>query len=53
MTREQAEKAGADGILLMPHYLTEAGQEGLAAHVERNVVIHNAQIPVIAGVGQL
>jgi 5-dehydro-4-deoxyglucarate dehydratase len=29
-----AEKAGAHGILLMPHYLTEAGQEGLAAHVE-------------------
>ena len=29
-----AEEAGADGILLLPHYLTEAGQEGLAAHVE-------------------
>ena len=29
-----AEKAGAHGILLLPHYLTEAGQEGLAAHVE-------------------
>lgn len=27
------EKAGADGILLLPHYLTEAPQEGLAAHV--------------------
>lgn len=31
---QAAEKAGAHGILLMPHYLTEAGQEGLAAHVE-------------------
>ena len=30
----EAEKAGAHGILLLPHYLTEAGQEGLAAHVE-------------------
>ena len=32
---QAAEKAGAQGILLMPHYLTEAGQEGLAAHVEQ------------------
>lgn len=31
---QAAEKAGAHGILLMPHYLTEASQEGLAAHVE-------------------
>ncbi|MEO7393268.1 MAG: 5-dehydro-4-deoxyglucarate dehydratase [Ramlibacter sp.] len=30
----EAEQAGAHGILLLPHYLTEAGQEGLAAHVE-------------------
>ncbi len=30
----EAEKLGADGVLLLPHYLTEAGQEGLAAHVE-------------------
>ncbi|GAA2895710.1 5-dehydro-4-deoxyglucarate dehydratase [Nonomuraea rubra] len=28
-----AEAAGADGILLMPPYLTEAGQEGLVEHV--------------------
>ena len=28
-----AEEAGADGILLMPPYLTEAGQEGLVEHV--------------------
>ncbi|MGB3289123.1 MAG: 5-dehydro-4-deoxyglucarate dehydratase [Burkholderiaceae bacterium] len=32
---QAAEKAGAHGILLLPHYLTEAGQEGLAAHVEQ------------------
>jgi 5-dehydro-4-deoxyglucarate dehydratase len=31
---QEAEKAGAAGILLLPHYLTEAGQAGLAAHVE-------------------
>ncbi|WP_327659303.1 MULTISPECIES: 5-dehydro-4-deoxyglucarate dehydratase [unclassified Streptomyces] len=29
-----AESAGADGILLFPPYLTEAPQDGLAAHVE-------------------
>src|SRR5882757_777178 len=31
---QEAEKLGAQGVLLLPHYLTEAGQEGLAAHVE-------------------
>jgi len=31
---QAAERAGAHGILLMPHYLTEASQEGLIAHVE-------------------
>jgi 5-dehydro-4-deoxyglucarate dehydratase len=31
---QEAERLGAPGILLLPHYLTEAGQEGLAAHVE-------------------
>lgn len=29
-----AEEAGADGILLLPHYLIDAGQEGLYAHVK-------------------
>lgn len=29
-----AEKAGADGILLLPHYLIDAPQEGLLAHVK-------------------
>jgi 5-dehydro-4-deoxyglucarate dehydratase len=28
------EAAGADGLLLLPQYLTEAGQAGLAAHVK-------------------
>ncbi|MDR5828151.1 5-dehydro-4-deoxyglucarate dehydratase [Caballeronia sp. LP006] len=31
---QEAEKNGAQGILLMPHYLTEASQEGIAAHAE-------------------
>jgi 5-dehydro-4-deoxyglucarate dehydratase len=31
---QEAERLGAQGILLLPHYLTEAGQEGLVAHVE-------------------
>lgn len=30
----QAERSGADAILLLPPYLTEASQEGLAAHVK-------------------
>jgi 5-dehydro-4-deoxyglucarate dehydratase len=43
-----AERHGADGILLLPHYLTEATQEGLIAHVEQvcksvsfGVVVYN------------
>ena len=32
---QAAEKAGADGLLLMPPYLTEAGQKGLVEHVSR------------------
>ena len=31
---QEAERLGAHGILLLPHYLTEAGQSGLIAHVE-------------------
>ncbi|ACC75559.1 5-dehydro-4-deoxyglucarate dehydratase [Paraburkholderia phymatum] len=31
---QEAERNGAHGILLMPHYLTEASQEGIAAHAE-------------------
>jgi 5-dehydro-4-deoxyglucarate dehydratase len=31
---QEAERLGAHGILLLPHYLTEASQDGLIAHVE-------------------
>jgi 5-dehydro-4-deoxyglucarate dehydratase len=30
---QEAERLGAQGVLLLPHYLTEATQEGLVAHV--------------------
>ncbi|MGV7208571.1 5-dehydro-4-deoxyglucarate dehydratase [Oxalobacteraceae bacterium A2-2] len=30
---QEAEKAGAQGLLLLPHYLTEASQDGLIEHV--------------------
>ena len=30
---QEAEKIGAQGILLLPHYLTEASQDGLVRHV--------------------
>lgn len=32
---QEAERQGAHGILLLPHYLTEASQEGIEAHVEQ------------------
>jgi len=32
---EAAEEAGADGVLLFPPYLTEAGQAGLVEHISR------------------
>ena len=31
---QEAERLGAKGLLLLPHYLTEASQEGVARHVE-------------------
>jgi len=31
---KEAERLGANGILLMPHYLTEASQDGIALHAE-------------------
>ncbi len=31
---QEAERLGAQGILLLPHYLTEASQGGLVAHIE-------------------
>jgi len=46
-----AEAAGAAGILLLPHYLTEASQAGLAAHVDAvcksvgiGVVVYNRNV---------
>src|SRR5438128_4698581 len=31
---QEAERNGAEGVLLLPHYLTEATQDGLVQHVE-------------------
>lgn len=42
---QEAERLGAHGILLLPHYLTEAGQEGLIAHVEQ--ICNSVQFGVI------
>src|SRR6218665_316896 len=42
---QEAERLGAQGILLRPHYLTEASQEGLVAHVQ--AVCRSVQIGVI------
>jgi 5-dehydro-4-deoxyglucarate dehydratase len=42
---QAAEAAGAAGVLLMPHYLTEANQAGLAAHIE--AVCRSSRIGVI------
>ncbi len=48
---QAAEQAGAHGILLLPHYLTEASQEGLIAHVEAvcksvnfGVIVYNRNV---------
>lgn len=45
---QAAERAGADGVLLLPHYLSEAGQQGLENHVravcratDLGVIIYN------------
>lgn len=49
-----AEKAGADGILLLPPYLMNSSQEGLAAHVEAvcrstglGVIVYNRDNAVV------
>jgi 5-dehydro-4-deoxyglucarate dehydratase len=48
---QAAEAAGAHGVLLLPHYLTEASQEGLIAHVEQvcksvkfGVIVYNRNV---------
>jgi len=48
---QEAERQGAHGILLLPHYLMEAGQEGLIAHVEAvcksvkfGVIVYNRNV---------
>ncbi len=47
----EAERLGAKGILLLPHYLSEASQDGVAAHVEQvcrsvsiGVVVYNRNV---------
>ncbi len=42
---QEAERLGSQGILLLPHYLTEAGQEGLIEHVA--AVCNSVKIGVI------
>jgi 5-dehydro-4-deoxyglucarate dehydratase len=48
---QEAERQGAHGILLLPHYLTEACQDGLIAHVEQvcksvkfGVIVYNRNV---------
>ena len=48
---QEAERLGAHGVLLLPHYLTEAGQEGLIAHVQAvcnsvkfGVIVYNRNV---------
>lgn len=42
---QEAERLGAQGVLLLPHYLTEASQEGLVAHVQ--AVCRSVQFGVV------
>ena len=42
---QEAERLGAQGVLLLPHYLTEGSQQGLAAHIE--AVCRSVRIGVI------
>lgn len=48
---QEAERLGAAGVLLLPHYLTEASQAGLIAHVEAvcksvrlGVIVYNRNV---------
>ncbi|CAN7188997.1 5-dehydro-4-deoxyglucarate dehydratase [Massilia sp. LjRoot122] len=42
---QEAERQGAQGLLLLPHYLTESNQDGLIAHVE--AVCRSVKIGVV------
>jgi 5-dehydro-4-deoxyglucarate dehydratase len=42
---QEAERLGAQGVLLLPHYLTEASQQGLVEHV--SAVCRSVKIGVI------
>jgi 5-dehydro-4-deoxyglucarate dehydratase len=42
---QEAERLGAHGILLMPHYLTEASQDGLVEHIA--AVCHSVKFGVV------
>lgn len=51
---QQAEQAGADGLLLLPPYLMMPGQDGLAAHIEAvcrstslGVIVYNRDNAVV------
>ena len=53
-SRRKAEKAGADGLLLLPHYLIGAPQEGIYQHVKAvcqstglGVIIYNRANSVV------
>jgi 5-dehydro-4-deoxyglucarate dehydratase len=48
---QEAERLHAQGVLLLPHYLTEASRKGLAAHVEAvcrsvslGMIVHNRSL---------
>jgi len=48
---QEAERLGAKGILLLPHYLTETNQDGVAEHVDQvcksvkiGVVVYNRNV---------
>ncbi|SFU28608.1 5-dehydro-4-deoxyglucarate dehydratase [Pseudoduganella namucuonensis] len=48
---QEAERLGAQGVLLLPHYLTESNQDGLMRHVEEvcasvdfGVVVYNRNV---------
>ena len=48
---QEAERQGAQGVLLLPHYLSETNQDGLIAHVEQfckstnlGVIVYNRNV---------